>query len=76
MCVHIHNSTHGIKKFIMIHYQILLHNTCNLCICLWQGLMKFMINPLINYRSTQQEVNNTIILSPDMGPCYLYMGGF
>jgi len=75
MSVHIHNSAYSITKFIMIDYQILLHNTCNLYICLWQGLMKFMINPLINYRSTPQEVNS-IILSPDVGPGYLYMGGF
>ena len=34
--------------------------------------MRFMVNPLINYRSTLQEVKD-VVLSPDMGPSCLYI---
>jgi len=33
--------------------------------------MRFMVNPLINYRSAVQEVKD--VLSPDMGPACLYI---
>ena len=39
VCVSIIPHNYSITKFIIIDYQILLYNTCNLCICLWQGLM-------------------------------------
>jgi len=39
------------------------------------NLMRFMVNPLIKYRSTPQEVKD-VILPPDMGPACLYMGAF
>ena len=36
------------------------------------GNLNFMVNPLINYRNTLQEVKE-VILSPDMGPACLYI---
>ena len=38
-------------------------------------LMRFMVNPLIKYGSTPQEVKD-VILPPDMGPGCQYMGPF